>query len=191
MSHADSHKCPRAAKPEAEKTRDRTHWLYISVITSVVLGAAVGLLFPEFGKSLKPLGDGFVALIKMMIAPVIFCTIVLGIGSIARAATVGKVGGLALIYFLTMSTFALALGLVVGNVIHPGVGLHLTPYNPSAKATMDPTAAFLLEIIPGSLPVLPVLFVALLVGFALQKMGRPASRCSTSCRWSRASCSAS
>jgi len=76
---------PRAAKPETEKTRDRTHWLYISVIASVVLGAAVGLLFPEVGKSLKPLGDGFVALIKMMIAPVIFCTIVLGIGSTSPA----------------------------------------------------------------------------------------------------------
>ncbi|MPM70117.1 Aerobic C4-dicarboxylate transport protein [bioreactor metagenome] len=80
-------------------------------------------------------------------------------------------GGLALLYFITMSTFALALGLVVGNLIHPGAGLHLTPYNPGAKAAMDPTTAFLLEIIPGSLPVLPVLFVALLVGFALQKMG--------------------
>lgn len=161
---------PRAAKPEAEKTRDRTHWLYISVIASVVLGAAVGLLFPEVGKSLKPLGDGFVALIKMMIAPVIFCTIVLGIGSIARAATVGKVGGLALVYFLTMSTFALAIGLVVGNLVHPGTGLHLTPYT-AGKAAVDPTTAFLLEIIPGSVPVLPVLFVALLAGFALQKMG--------------------
>ncbi|BCW47698.1 hypothetical protein StoSoilB13_00400 [Arthrobacter sp. StoSoilB13] len=101
---------------------DKSHYLYIAVILAVVLGAVVGLLFPEVGKSLKPLGDGFIKLIKMMIAPVIFCTIVLGIGSIAKAATVGKVGGLALGYFVAMSTFALAIGLVVGNLIHPGEG---------------------------------------------------------------------
>ncbi len=162
---------PRGRRPEAQKTKDRTHWLYISVIASVVLGAAVGLLFPEFGKSLKPLGDGFIALIKMMIGPVIFCTIVLGIGSIAKAATVGKVGGMALLYFVIMSTFALGLGLAVGNLIHPGEGLQLTPYDPAAKAELDPTVAFVLDIIPESVPVLPVLFVALLVGFALQKTG--------------------
>ncbi|MGD6980784.1 MULTISPECIES: C4-dicarboxylate transporter DctA [Citricoccus] len=168
---AETTTAPRAERSEAKKTKDRTHWLYISVIASVVLGAAVGLLFPEFGKSLKPLGDGFVSLIKMMIGPVIFCTIVLGIGSIAKAATVGKVGGMALLYFVIMSTFALGLGLVVGNLIHPGEGLALTPYDPAAKAELDPTVAFVLEIIPDSVPVLPVLFVALLVGFALQKMG--------------------
>lgn len=78
------------------KGLDKSHYLYIAVILAVVLGAVVGLVFPEAGKSLKPLGDGFIKLIKMMIAPVIFCTIVLGIGSIAKAATVGKVGGLAL-----------------------------------------------------------------------------------------------
>jgi len=142
------------------------------VIASVVLGAAVGLLFPEFGKSLKPLGDGFVSLIKMMIGPVIFCTIALGVGSIAKAATVGRVGGIALVYFLAMSTFALAVGLVVGNLVHPGEGLKLTPYDPNKpKAAPDGTVQFLLDIIPGSLPVLPTLFLALLVGFALQQMG--------------------
>lgn len=154
-----------------KKTKDRTHWLYISVIASVILGAAVGLMFPEFGKSLKPLGDGFVSLIKMMIGPVIFCTIVLGIGSIAKAATVGKVGGMALGYFMIMSTFALGIGLVVGNLVHPGEGLKLVPYDPAKKAELDPTVQFLLDIIPDSVPVLPVLFVALLVGFALQQMG--------------------
>ncbi|MFP3675244.1 cation:dicarboxylase symporter family transporter, partial [Bacillus sp. SIMBA_031] len=85
----------------------------------------------------------FIKLIKMMIAPVIFCTIVLGIGSIAKAATVGKVGGLALGYFVVMSTFALAIGLVVGNVIHPGAGLKLSPYDPNAKAATNSTADFL------------------------------------------------
>lgn len=161
-----------SAPPAPATKKDRTHWLYIAVIASVVLGAAVGLLFPEFGKSLKPLGDGFVSLIKMMIGPVIFCTIVLGVGSIAKAATVGRVGGIALVYFMAMSTFALAIGLVVGNLIHPGEGLKLTPYDPNKpQAAVDGTVQFLLDIIPGSLPVLPTLFIALLVGFALQQMG--------------------
>lgn len=161
-----------SAPPAPAEKKDRTHWLYIAVIASVVLGAAVGLLFPEFGKSLKPLGDGFVSLIKMMIGSVIFCTIVLGVGSIAKAATVGRVGGIGLVYFMAMSTFALAVGLVVGNLIHPGEGLKLTPYDPNKpQAAADGTVQFLLDIIPGSLPVLPTLFIALLVGFALQQMG--------------------
>ncbi|MFJ3958454.1 cation:dicarboxylate symporter family transporter [Arthrobacter sp. NPDC090010] len=153
------------------KRLESSHYLYIAVIAAVVLGAVVGILFPEVGKSLKPLGDGFIKLIKMMIAPVIFCTIVLGIGSIAKAATVGKVGGLALGYFLIMSTFALAIGLVVGNLIHPGEGLKLTPYDPNKKAATDSTVDFLLGIIPGDIPVLPTLLVAILVGFAVQRMG--------------------
>ena len=106
--------------------RDRTHYLYVAVIVAVGLGIAVGLLAPSFAVQLKPLGQAFVGLIKMMIQPVIFCTIVLGVGSVASAARVGKVGGLALVYFITMSTFALAIGLVVGNLIHPGSGLHIT-----------------------------------------------------------------
>ena len=107
--------------------RDRSHWLYIAVIIAVVAGVIVGYLFPSFGKELKNLGDLFVALIKMMISPVIFCTIVLGIGSVRAAASVGRAGGLALGYFITMSTFALAIGLVVGNLLHPGTGLHAKP----------------------------------------------------------------
>jgi aerobic C4-dicarboxylate transport protein len=156
----------------ARKGLDKSHYLYMAVIAAVILGALVGLLFPEVGKSLKPLGDGFIKLIKMMIAPIIFCTIVLGIGSIAKAATVGKVGGLALGYFLIMSTFALAIGLVVGNLIHPGEGLNLTPYDPNKKAATDSTVDFLLGIIPSDIPVLPTLLAAILVGFALQKMGK-------------------
>ena len=154
------------------KKKDRTHWLYIMVIAAVVLGAAVGLMAPEVGKALKPLGTGFVALIKMLIGPVIFCTIVLGVGSIAKAATVGKVGGLALLYFITMSTFALAIGLLVGNIIHPGAGLKLEPYESGAAGGDNSTVAFLLEMIPGDIPVLPTLVLALLVGFALQSMGK-------------------
>ena len=104
---------------------NRTHYLYIAVVVAVLLGIGVGLAAPDLAVELKPLGTGFVALIKMMIQPVIFCTIVLGVGSVASAARVGKVGGLALAYFITMSTFALAIGLVVGNLLQPGNGLHL------------------------------------------------------------------
>ncbi|WP_313812300.1 cation:dicarboxylate symporter family transporter [Glutamicibacter sp.] len=158
--------------PSPAKKKDKTHWLYISVIAAVVLGAALGLMAPKAGIAMKPLGDGFVALIKMIIAPVIFCTIVLGIGSIAKAATVGKVGGLALLYFLTMSTFALTLGLIVGNIIHPGEGLDLQPYDPNKPKAASATVEFFMSLIPGDIPVLPTLVVALLVGFALQGMGK-------------------
>ncbi|MCU6479134.1 aerobic C4-dicarboxylate transport protein [Arthrobacter silviterrae] len=159
------------AKP-ARRKMDKTHWLYVAVIAAVVLGAAIGLLAPEVGKSLKPLGTMFIALIKMVIAPIIFCTIVLGVGSIAKAATVGKVGGLALIYFMVMSTVALAIGLVVGNIIHPGAGLHLQPYKTAAASADNGTVKFLLDMIPGDIPVLPTLVLALLVGFALQSLGK-------------------
>ncbi|MGO2004405.1 cation:dicarboxylate symporter family transporter [Arthrobacter rhombi] len=161
-----------AAGQPPRRKKDRTHWLYIMVIVAVVLGATIGLVFPEVGKSLKPLGTAFVALIKMIIAPIIFCTIVLGVGSVARAATVGKVGGLALGYFITMSTFALAIGLLVGNLIHPGSGLHLQPYEAAAGDQDSGTVDFLMSLIPGSIPVLPTLVLALLVGFALQSMGK-------------------
>src|SRR3954463_5157100 len=110
----------------ARTRRDRTHWLYLAVIAAVVLGIVVGFVFPDFAVSLKWLGTAFVALIKMLIAPVIFCTIVLGIGAIRQAAAVGRIGGLALGYFLLMSTVALAIGLVVGNLLHPGDGLQLS-----------------------------------------------------------------
>jgi aerobic C4-dicarboxylate transport protein len=175
---------PSGDAPVSRKKKDRTHWLYLSVIVAVGLGIVVGLVFPEVGKALKPLGTGFVNLIKMMIAPVIFCTIVLGIGSVRKASQVGKVGGIALIYFLTMSTLALTIGLLVGNVIHPGEGLRITPEiaEKGAGAVTGEklsTAEFLLHIIPTTLfsaltteVVLQTLLVALLVGFALQAMGR-------------------
>ncbi|GAB3711027.1 cation:dicarboxylate symporter family transporter [Mariniluteicoccus flavus] len=158
---------PHPAKPK----KDRTHFLYIAVIAAVVLGVIFGLVAPQAAQAWKPVGDGFVNLIKMIIAPVIFCTIVLGIGSIAKAATVGKVGGLALAYFIAMSTFALAIGLVVGNLVHPGEGLAPKPYTPSKGGAANSTVDFILHIIPPSIPVLPTLFVALLVGFAIQSMG--------------------
>ncbi|MEV7543194.1 cation:dicarboxylase symporter family transporter [Streptomyces sp. NPDC089915] len=164
--------------------RDRTHYLYIAVIAAVLLGIAVGFAAPGTAVELKPLGTGFVNLIKMMISPVIFCTIVLGIGSVRKAAKVGAVGGLALGYFMVMSTVALAIGLVVGNLLEPGSGLHLTEAarhagEAQAKAGgAQSTPEFLLGIIPTTLvsaftggQVLQTLLVALLCGFALQAMG--------------------
>ncbi|MEU0552191.1 cation:dicarboxylase symporter family transporter [Micromonospora sp. NPDC005979] len=170
------------AEPSAR--RDRTRYLYLAVIVAVLAGIVVGLVAPDFGKELKPIGTGFVNLIKMMISPVIFCTIVLGVGSVRQAAKVGKVGGLALGYFLTMSTVALAIGLVVGNIIHPGSGLNLGQDLAGAgKAAAGDeaggTTEFLLGIIPTTLlsaltegEVLQTLLVALLVGFAVQALGR-------------------
>jgi aerobic C4-dicarboxylate transport protein len=161
------------------KKKDRTHYLYIAVIAAVVLGVVVGLLSPELGKDLKPVGTAFVNLIKMMISPVIFCTIVLGIGSIRKAATVGRVGGLALAYFLAMSTFALAIGLVVGNILQPGSGLQLAGAAHYSAPEAESLSDFLLGIIPTTLfsplvgdSVLSTLFVAMLVGFAVQALGR-------------------
>ncbi|EGD44268.1 C4-dicarboxylate transport protein [Nocardioidaceae bacterium Broad-1] len=164
-------------------TKDRTHYLYIAVIAAVVLGILVGLIAPGFAVELKPIGTAFVNLIKMMIQPIIFCTLVIGVGSVANAAKVGKVGGLALIYFIVMSTVALAIGVVVGNIIDPGTGLQLS--SDASQAGQDAAAGghasttdFLLSIIPTSLfasltsgVVLQTLLVALLVGFALQRMG--------------------
>ena len=166
--------------------RDRTHWLYLAVIAAVVLGIVVGFVFPDFAVSLKWLGTGFVALIKMLIAPVIFCTIVLGIGAIRQAAKVGRIGGLALGYFLLMSTVALAIGLVVGNILHPGDGLQLSDELRGAGADLAGTAEesggttdFVLGLIPTTLvsaltegSVLQALLVALLTGFAIQALGR-------------------
>ena len=161
------------------KRWDRHTWLYVSVIIAVVFGATVGLVWPEFAVGLEPLGKAFVSLIKMMIAPIIFCTIVVGVGSIAKAATVGKIGGLALGYFLLMSTFALAIGLVVGNLIHPGEGLDMqsATYDAASKEATT-TTDFLLGIIPVTFfsaftgeSVLQVLFIALLTGFAVQGLG--------------------
>jgi aerobic C4-dicarboxylate transport protein len=167
----------------AEK-KDRSHYLYMAVIAAVIAGIAVGILAPEVGKALKPLGTGFVSLIKMMISPVIFCTIVLGIGSIRQAAKVGKVGGLALLYFIVMSTVALIIGLLVGNLLQPGASLQLTDAaraagEQAAGGEHQTTTEFLLGIIPTTLVsplvgelVLQTLFVALLVGFAVQGLGQ-------------------
>jgi aerobic C4-dicarboxylate transport protein len=176
---------PAGDGPAPKQRRDRTHWLYVAVIAAVVAGVIVGLGAPSVGKDVAVLGTMFVNLIKMMIIPVIFCTIVLGIGSVRKAATVGKVGGLAFIYFVAMSAVALGIGLVVGNLLHPGSGLHLSASAASKGAELARTAResggtieFVQHIIPDTLisaltagNVLQALFVALLVGFAIQGLG--------------------
>ncbi|MGW9248142.1 cation:dicarboxylate symporter family transporter [Streptomyces badius] len=166
------------------RQRDRTHYLYIAVIAAVALGILVGFAAPGVAVELKPIGAGFVNLIKMMISPIIFCTIVLGVGSVRKAAKVGAVGGLALGYFLVMSTVALAIGLLVGNFLEPGSTLHITEAAREAGAEQaggagESTADFLLGIIPTTIvsaftegEVLQTLLVALLAGFALQAMGK-------------------
>ncbi|PZT76754.1 MULTISPECIES: cation:dicarboxylate symporter family transporter [unclassified Streptomyces] len=176
-----------AAEPERttpDRTKpDRTKYLYLAVIVAVGLGILVGFVAPDAAVELKPIGTGFVNLIKMMISPIIFCTIVLGVGSVRKAAKVGAVGGLALGYFLVMSTVALAIGLVVGNLLEPGAGLHITEAvraagEKQASGAGESTTDFLLGIIPTTLvsaftagEVLQTLLVALLAGFALQAMG--------------------
>ncbi|ELS56599.1 C4-dicarboxylate transporter DctA [Streptomyces viridochromogenes] len=174
---------PDTAPAAPVAKRDRTHYLYIAVIIAVALGIAVGLAAPDFAVGLKPIGTGFVSLIKMMISPIIFCTIVLGIGSVRKAAKVGAVGGIALGYFMAMSLVALGIGLVVGNILEPGTGLAVTDAVKDAghaqvDAEAKDTTEFLLGIIPTTIvsaftseSVLQTLLVALLAGFALQAMG--------------------
>ncbi|MGW0966391.1 cation:dicarboxylate symporter family transporter [Streptomyces sp. NPDC002516] len=174
---------PQTAPAAPAARRDRTHYLYIAVIAAVILGIAVGLIAPDFAVELKPIGTGFVNLIKMMISPIIFCTIVLGIGSVRKAARVGAVGGIALGYFLVMSLVALAIGLVVGNILEPGSSLAMTDAVKQAgqgqvSAEALPPVDFVLSIIPTTMisaftegQVLQTLLVALLTGFALQAMG--------------------
>lgn len=175
---------PQTAPAAPAARRDRTHYLYIAVIGAVILGIAVGLIAPDFAVELKPIGTGFVNLIKMMISPIIFCTIVLGIGSVRKAAKVGAVGGIALGYFLVMSLVALAIGLVVGNILEPGSSLAMTDAVKEAgqgqvSAEALPPVDFVLSIIPTTMvsaftegQVLQTLLVALLTGFALQAMGQ-------------------
>ncbi|KAA9087292.1 cation:dicarboxylate symporter family transporter [Microbacterium radiodurans] len=180
MALTSSFRLPGYNARRGKQAWDKHTWLYVSVILAVVLGAVVGLIWPTFAVGLEPIGKGFVNLIKMMIAPIIFCTIVVGVGSIAKAATVGRIGGLALLYFMVMSTFALAIGLVVGNIIHPGEGLNMqsATYDAGAAGEAKTTTEFVLGIIPTTFfsaftgeSVLQVLFIALLVGFALQGLG--------------------
>ncbi|MDO4613229.1 MAG: cation:dicarboxylase symporter family transporter [Actinomycetaceae bacterium] len=170
---------PHMARPQANA---KMKWLFILVIAGVILGIITGAVGGESVAGLAVLGTIFVGLIKMMVPAIIFCTIVLGVGSVTHAATVGKVGGIALAYFITMTTFALGIGLAVGNFVKAGSGLNLTHLHYDApKAPEGPggVRGFILGLIPESLfaplvshNVLQVLIVALVVGFALLSIGK-------------------
>ena len=161
--------------------------LYIQVLIAIGLGVLIGYLDPDLGKALKPLGDGFISLIKMMIAPVIFCTVVHGISSMGDLKRVGRVGLKALIYFETVSTVALAVGLLIGKLLEPGHGFNIDPatIDPKSVATYVTKAkeegivAHLLGIIPDSYfdalargDLLQVLLISILSGFAISYLGK-------------------
>ncbi|KIF82387.1 dicarboxylate/amino acid:cation symporter [Noviherbaspirillum autotrophicum] len=160
--------------------------LYVQVLTAIVIGVLLGHFQPSLGADMKPLGDGFIKLIKMIIAPIIFCTVVIGIAGMEDMKKVGKTGGLALIYFEVVSTIALIVGLVIVNVIQPGSGMHIDPHSLDTKAIaaftgpgkMQSTTEFLMNIIPTSVvdafakgDILQVLLFSVLFGFALHKFG--------------------
>ena len=160
--------------------------LYVQVIVAITIGILLGHFYPETGVALKPLGDGFVKLIKMVIAPIIFCTVVSGIAGMQSMKSVGKTGGYALLYFEIVSTIALIIGLVVVNVVKPGAGMHIdvTTLNASSVAAyaaagaQQTTVGFLLNIIPNTVvgafangDILQVLMFSVIFGFALHRLG--------------------
>ena len=160
--------------------------LYIQVLFAITVGILLGHFYPETGVALKPLGDGFVKLIKMVIAPIIFCTVVSGIAGMQDMKTVGKTGGYALMYFEIVSTIALVIGLIVVNLVQPGVGMHIDPATLDASSiaayatagAQQTTIGFLLNVIPSTVvgafangDILQVLFFSVIFAFALQRMG--------------------
>lgn len=160
--------------------------LYFQVICAIVIGILLGFLAPEIGAQMKPFGDGFIRLIKMIIAPVIFCTVVTGIAGMEDMKKVGKTGGLALLYFEVVSTIALIIGLIIVNTVQPGVGMHVDPNTLDQAAVsaytgpgkMQTTTEFLMNVIPNTVvgafangDILQVLFFSILFGFALHKFG--------------------
>ena len=162
--------------------------LYFQVLTAIVLGALLGHFYPETGADMKPLGDGFIKLIKMIIAPIIFCTVVTGIAGMEDMKKVGRVGAKALVYFEIVSTVALMIGLLVVSVIKPGVGMNadVSKLDTRALETFTEkghahtgTVDFLMNIIPNTVvdafakgDILQVLFFAILFGFALSMLGQ-------------------
>ncbi len=160
--------------------------LYLQVIVAIVIGIALGHWYPETAVTLKPLGDGFIKLIKMVIAPIIFCTVVSGIAGMQNMKSVGKTGGYALLYFEIVSTISLLIGLVVVNVVQPGAGMHIDPATLDASkiatyvtASKDQTVVnFLLNVIPSTIvgafasgDILQVLMFSVIFGFALHRLG--------------------
>jgi aerobic C4-dicarboxylate transport protein len=160
--------------------------LYFQVIVAIVAGVLTGHFFPETGAAMKPLGDGFIKLIKMIIAPIIFCTVVVGIAGMEDMKKVGKTGGLALLYFEVVSTIALIVGLVIVNAVQPGHGMNIDPASLDTKAIaayakpgqMQSTTDFVLNIIPSTVvdafakgEILQVLLFSVLFGFGLHQFG--------------------
>lgn len=161
--------------------------LYFQVLLAISLGILLGHFYPDLGAQMKPLGDGFVKLIKMIIAPVIFCTVVTGIAGMESMKAVGRTGAIALLYFEVVSTIALIIGLVIVNIVQPGAGMNVDPAALDAKAVAvyaDQAAqqglvAFIMDIIPGSVigafasgNILQVLLFAVMFGFALHHLGK-------------------
>ena len=182
-----------AEPAQAKAAPRRRFWpsLYVQVLTAIALGVLIGWLFPEFGRALKPLGDAFIRLVKMIITPVIFLTVVTGIAGMSDLKAFGRVGAKALAYFITVSTLALAVGLIVANVVHPGRGLNIDPatLDRAAVATYASQAheqsitGFLLHIIPDTVvsaftsgEILQVLLIAILFGIALALIGERGER---------------
>ena len=174
---------------QAPERRPLYRTLYVQVLIAIVLGAIIGHFWPTVGESLKPLGDGFIKLVKMIIAPVIFLTLVTGIAGVREMAAVGRVAGKAFAYFLFFSTLALIIGLIIANVVQPGAGMNVDPATLNSGAIADyaekahetSITGFLLDIIPTTMvsaltegSILQTLFVAILFGIALSLVGRPA-----------------
>src|SRR5688572_23257902 len=160
--------------------------LYFQVIVAIIIGVLLGHYYPETGAAMKPLGDGFIKLIKMIIAPIIFCTVVVGIAGMEDMKKVGKTGGLALLYFEIVSTIALIVGLVIINIVRPGAGMNIDVSQLDTKSIaaytapgqMQGTVDFLLHVIPSTVvdafakgEILQVLLFAVMFGFALHKFG--------------------
>jgi len=160
--------------------------LYFQVIVAIIVGVLLGHFYPQTGEAMKPLGDGFIKLIKMIIAPIIFCTIVVGIAGMEDMKKVGKTGGYALLYFEVVSSIALIVGLVIVNTVQPGAGMNVDPANLDTKGVaaytkpgqMQGTVDFLLNIIPNTVvdafakgEILQVLLFSVMFGFALHKFG--------------------
>ncbi|MDA8454869.1 dicarboxylate/amino acid:cation symporter [Acidovorax sp. GBBC 3334] len=160
--------------------------LYVQVLFAVVVGVLLGHFYPELGEKMKPLGDGFIKLIKMIIAPIIFCTVVVGIAGMEDMKKVGRTGGLALLYFEIVSTIALIIGLIVVNVLKPGAGMNVDAAAIDTKSIaaytapgkMGTTTDFFMNIIPTTVvdafakgEILQVLLIAVMFGFALHRFG--------------------
>ena len=160
--------------------------LYLQVLFAVFVGIVLGHLYPALGVDMKPLGDGFIKLIKMLIGPIIFCTVVTGIAGMQDLKKVGRVGGKALLYFELVSSFALLIGLLAAHLLHPGSGFNVDPATLDAKsiatyttqAKGQSTVEFLMHIVPDTMvdafakgDILQILFAALLFGAALSMIG--------------------